>query len=102
MKIGVRRAEKGHYRGRNLSYFLTQIGLKMATCPLINTKNPVQKRSKTVKFCKSASNLFIRKNPGKPQLSGILQVKMLEIRLSLALGELGGATSGLQAVLSAI
>lgn len=65
-KIGVRRAEKGHCRGRNLSYYLTQMGLKMATCPLINTKNPVQKRSKSVKFCESASNLFIRKNPGKP------------------------------------
>ena len=52
-KIGVRRAEKGHCRGRTLSYYLTQMCLKMATCPLINTKYPVQKWLNPVKFGQS-------------------------------------------------
>ena len=55
-KIVVWRTEKGHWRGRNLSYFLSQRGLQMTICPLINTKIPVEKRSKTVKSGQSASN----------------------------------------------
>ena len=42
--------------------------------------------------------MYIHKDPGKPQFSGILQVKIFE-RNESALGELGSATCGLQTVL---
>ena len=72
LKIRGRGAKNGLRRGRNLSYFLSQMGLEKAACPLISTKIPVQKWLNPVKFGQSASNRYIRKNTGNPRISGVL------------------------------
>jgi hypothetical protein len=51
---------------RILPYFLTQMGSKMATCPLINTKKRGQSWSNQVKIRQIDSAEMIWKNPGKP------------------------------------
>ena len=58
---------------RFLTYFLTQMGSKMATCPLIKTKKRGQSWSNQVKIRQTESAKMIWKTPENLDFPGLLK-----------------------------
>ena len=80
--------------------FFNHNGVKNACCPIINKEKQGQTSSNPAKFCQSPSALLEMKKPGKPHGSGLFEQFSLGLSGLLSLGELGRATSSLEAVLA--